>query len=294
MRKISIFLIALLCAGNFTLSTAQIAVGDLAPNFTVNSPDDKKLNLYDLKGKTVILDFWASWCGPCRSANPDLIKIYNKYHALGLEVFSVSLDQKKEPWLKAIAKDKMIWPYHGSDLKGWEAMPAMLYGVQAVPTSILLDGDMKVLFRTHSMADLESKLKELYISRINVYPTISSKVLYFSEKIKYEILDSVGAVKLQGKDKMVDIASLSEGLYRVNFDGRSEYITKISADAEKSVAVILPNMTISFGKPTTSNLYMANGYKIGTYNDTKIDFSLFPSGKYWLGINGRVTEFEKR
>jgi thiol-disulfide isomerase/thioredoxin len=141
---------------------AQIKKGDVAPDFSVKDTSGTNISLYDLKGKVIILDFWASWCGPCRAANPELVKIYQDYHDLGLEVFSVSLDDKKEPWLKAISKDKLTWKWHGTDYKGWDSMPAMLYGINAVPTSILLDKEMNVLLVTHEMRDVQKKLKDVF------------------------------------------------------------------------------------------------------------------------------------
>lgn len=293
MKNITIIFTALVTLAMPSVGCAQINKGDLAPDFTVSNPQDKKINLYDLKGKTIILDFWASWCGPCRMANPDLVRLYKQYHPLGLEVFSVSLDTKKEPWLKAIEKDKLIWPYHGADLKGWESLPVMLYSVQAVPTSILLDDNLIVQLRTFDIKELELKLKAIYYDQVNVYPLTTAGIINFSAKSKFQIFDSTSVEVFQGKGEQADISTLKQGNYRVMFEERTEFITKINPPTEKAIPVVLPNISISFATPTSAQLYMSNGHLIGKYTSSKIDLTNLPSGKYWLEINGILTSIEK-
>lgn len=124
-------------------STAS-EVGMTAPDFTLPSSSGEELSLYAVKAKVKIIDFWASWCGPCRAENPHMRKVYEKYKDKGLEIIGVSLDSKKEPWLQAIEKDGLEW-LHVSDLMGWECKAAKLYGVRAVPFILVLDENNKII-----------------------------------------------------------------------------------------------------------------------------------------------------
>lgn len=147
------------------MAMARIAVGKPAPDIDLPSPAGKNYALSDLKGKVVLLDFWASWCGPCRRENPNVVKVYNKYKSKGFEVFSVSLDglddrtkarfsteeqiqqqmeRSKDRWKQAIAADGLSWSGHVSDLKKWNSAPAQTYGVSGIPRTFMIDRDGKI------------------------------------------------------------------------------------------------------------------------------------------------------
>jgi len=139
----------------------KTAVGSIAPDIKLLTPDGKELALSSLRGKVVLLDFWASWCGPCRRENPNVVRIYNTYKDKGFTVFSVSFDKSAEPWKAAIAQDGLIWPNHVSDLKGWGSMAAGLYGITSIPRTFLLDKDGKILATNLRGEELEQKVKEI-------------------------------------------------------------------------------------------------------------------------------------
>ena len=136
------------------------AIGQIAPNFTITTPEGESISLYDIKGKVKLIDFWASWCGPCRGENPHVVEIYKEYHPKGLEIFGVSLDNNKEAWVKAIADDGLVWK-HGSDLKGWQSAPAQLYSVSGIPHTVLLDENNKIISKNLRGDELKQKIAEL-------------------------------------------------------------------------------------------------------------------------------------
>ena len=136
------------------------AIGQIAPNFTITTPEGESISLYDIKGKVKLIDFWASWCGPCRGENPHVVEIYKEYHPKGLEIFGVSLDNNKEAWVKAIADDGLVWK-HGSDLKGWQSAPAQLYSVSGSPHTVLLDENNKIIAKNLRGDELKQKIAEL-------------------------------------------------------------------------------------------------------------------------------------
>ncbi len=139
----------------------SMVVGGEAPNFTQKNPDGEGISLSDFRGKVVLIDFWASWCGPCRQENPNVVRMYNKYKDEGFEILGVSLDRDKTRWLGAIEKDGLTWP-HVSDLKGWQNAVAQQYGVRSIPHTVLLDAEGNIIARNLRGSALEQKLEEIF------------------------------------------------------------------------------------------------------------------------------------
>lgn len=136
-------------------------IGYTATNFTQNTPEGKPIKLSDYKGKVVLVDFWASWCGPCRAENPNVVAAYQKYKGKGFTVLGVSFDQNKERWLEAIQKDQLTWD-HVSDLKGWGNEVGRIYNITSIPQNLLIDKDGKILDKNLRGPALEEKLQELF------------------------------------------------------------------------------------------------------------------------------------
>jgi thiol-disulfide isomerase/thioredoxin len=143
-------------------SNVPLKKGDLAPDFTAPTPEGQQITMSKIKGKVTIIDFWASWCKPCRIENPNLVKVYNEYHDKGLEIISVALDRvnKKEFWTKAIQKDQLNW-YNVSNLKYWNDPIAKAYNVNSIPATFIIDENGVIIADRLRGADLETKIKEL-------------------------------------------------------------------------------------------------------------------------------------
>jgi peroxiredoxin len=133
------------------------AIGQTAPDIVLPSPDGKEIALSSLKGKVVLIDFWASWCGPCRREMPNVVKAYAKFKDKGFEIFGVSLDQEKDRWVEAIAKDHITWP-QVSDLQQWNSVVVKQYNIQGIPYTVLLDKEGKIIAKNLRGAELEEKL----------------------------------------------------------------------------------------------------------------------------------------
>jgi peroxiredoxin len=136
------------------------AIGQITPEIEMPNPEGQVIKLSSLRGKYVLVDFWAKWCGPCRRENPNVVKAYNKYKSKGFEVFGVSLDRNKEDWLQAIQEDGLTWT-HVSDLKYFESQAATDFNISAIPFSILLDPEGKIIAKNLRGAALDKKLEEV-------------------------------------------------------------------------------------------------------------------------------------
>lgn len=139
---------------------APLEVGGMAPEIALKTLEGKDLKLSSLRGKIVLIDFWASWCGPCRRENPNVVNVYNKYRDKGFEILGVSLDDNADKWKAAIAKDGLTWK-HVSDLKGWQSIAAQTYKVNSIPFTVLLDKNGRIIAKGLRGAELERKLSEL-------------------------------------------------------------------------------------------------------------------------------------
>ena len=133
----------------------------MAPELAFPNPDGEVIALSSLRGKVVLIDFWASWCGPCRMENPNVVKTYEKYKDKGFTIYSVSLDQDKNAWIKAIDADNLSWPNHVSDLKGWQSAAAAKYNVNSIPATFLIDEEGRIIDQNLRGPALEQKLQQI-------------------------------------------------------------------------------------------------------------------------------------
>lgn len=167
MKKLILLLAVVLMGTGVTFAqNIGINIGNKAPDLVGKTPDGKTMKLSDVKGKLILLDFWASWCGPCRRENPNVVHAYKEYknkkftNGDGFVIFNVSLDKNADSWKKGIQQDKLDWPYHICDFKGWGSKHAGIYGVRGIPANFLIDENGVIVAKQLRGPALEAALNK--------------------------------------------------------------------------------------------------------------------------------------
>lgn len=164
-KSLTVFI--LLTIVTFGVNAQTLEVGQQAPEISLLNPDGTAVKLSSLKGKVVYIDFWASWCAPCRRENPEIAEVFHKYkdadfeQGSGFAIYSVSLDKNKTSWITAFTKDNLATVNNVSDLLGWKSEAALTYGVKRIPASYLIDGEGNIIAINLNSDDLESQLKRM-------------------------------------------------------------------------------------------------------------------------------------
>ncbi len=273
--------------GNLLWGQTELKKGAVAPDFEISDPSGAIVNLNDLRGKMVLLDFWASWCLPCRMSNPDLVDLYNRYNEYGFEIFSVSLDTKKEAWEKAIKNDGLIWPYHGSDLKGWQSSAGELYNILAIPATFLID-EKGYIVET-GLDKIGKRLKAIYDDQVFMYPRFVRDSVFFSARTRYVIKDNAGAELKKGRGNNASVSELPVGEYICQWGGKEELFYRVET-ARDSVTFYPVNVhdVITLSRGAQYELMNKKGMVKISDKGHEINMRNLPKGLYYLSIEGKV------
>jgi len=274
---------------------AALKVGDPAPNLILNDANGNPISLHSLKGQVVLVDFWASWCGPCRAANEDIIEVYANYHPKGFEIYSVSLDKKKEPWLKAIRDDKLSWKTHVTDYQEWNSPAALLYQVEALPSTFLVDEHGIIIAVDIEPYDLDIKLKKHIDQKFRLFPLVASNYVYFSEKSSYTLHDATGKELSKGKDHQLNIESLVPGEYFLTAGGHKHPFTKIASVHETPIPELQMMDKTHFQLMHESNfqIYTPNGLLVKHGKAFLVGIEDLPNNDYYLSVDHHVYKITK-
>ena len=269
-------------------------VGNEAPEINLKTSKGEDISLSQLRGKIVLVDFWASWCHPCRAANPYLSDAYLKYNHKGFEILSVSLDNNKAHWLQAIEQDKLPWKWHVSDLKGWDSKVIQDYKVEALPTSYLIDRDGKIVALDPYAEDLELELEEIFIKELSFYPKNAASKLYLSLATDYKIYNSDDKKVLKGTGDEVDLSSLANGVYKIEFGGKTESFLKKSSHTANSKIISTSADKITFSSNVNYEIHNLKGDILKKGSGNSVPIADLDIGEYYVHLDGKVEKYIKK